>query len=218
LVIKTVILSLECASCKLGKSKIFPFPLHASRASHCFDLIHSDVWGPSPVSSHEKFKYYVTFIDDHSRFTWVYFLRSKSEVFRIFTEFFAYVANQFSSSIKTLRTDSGGEYLSTEFQAFLASKGILHQRSCPSTPQQNGVAERKNHHLLDVVRTLLLESSIPSMFWVEAMKTATHLINRLPSQVLHLESPYFRLFAKQPSYDNLRTFGCVCFVHLPHHE
>jgi transposase InsO family protein len=170
------------------------------------------------VSSHEKFKYYVTFIDDHSRFTWVYFLRSKSEVFHTFTEFFAYVANQFSAYIKTLRTDSGGEYLSTEFQAFLTSKGILHQRSCPSTPQQNGVAVRKNRHLLDVVRTLLLESSVPSMFWVEAMKTATHLINRLPSQVLHMESPYFCLFAKQPSYDNLLTFGCVCFVHLPPHE
>jgi transposase InsO family protein len=170
------------------------------------------------VNSHEKFKYYVTFIDDHSRFTWVYFLRSKSEVFHTFTEFFAYVANQFSASIKTLRIDSGGEYLSIEFQAFLASKGILHQCSCPSTPQQNGVAECKNRHLLDVVRTLLLESSVPSVFWVEAMKIATHLINRLPSQVLHMESPYFHLFSKQPSYDNLRTFGCVCFVHLPPHE
>ena len=76
----------------------------------------------------------------------------------------------------------------------------------------------QNRHLLDVVRTLLLESSVPSMFWVETMKTATHLINRLPSQVLHMESPYFRLFAKQPSYDHLRIFGCVCFVHLPPHE
>ncbi|RVW65300.1 Retrovirus-related Pol polyprotein from transposon TNT 1-94 [Vitis vinifera] len=168
--------------------------------------------------SHEKFKYYVTFIDDHSRFTWVYFLRSKSEVFRTFTEFLAYVDNQFSTSIKTLRTDSDGEYLSTEFQAFLASKGIIHQRSCPSTPQQNGVAERKNRRLLDVVRTLLLESSVPSMFWVEALKTATHLINRLPSQVLHMESSYFHLFAKQPSYDHLHIFCCVCFVHLPPHE
>ena len=96
-----------------------------------FDLIHSDVWGPSPVSSHEKFKYYVTFIDDHSRFTWVYFLCSKFEVYHTFTEFLVYVDNQFSTSIKTLCTDSGGEYLSTEFQAFLASKGIIHQRSCP---------------------------------------------------------------------------------------
>ncbi|RVW27789.1 Retrovirus-related Pol polyprotein from transposon RE2 [Vitis vinifera] len=91
-------LSLECDSCKLGKSKTLPFPLHASTASHCFDLIHSNVWGPSP----------------------------------------------------TLRTNSSGVYLSNEFQAFLASKGIIHQRSCPSTPQQNGVAERKNRHLLDV--------------------------------------------------------------------
>ena len=106
----------------------------------------------------------------------------------------------------------------TEFQAFLASKGIIHQHSCPSTPQQNGVTERKNHHLLDVLRTLLLESSIPSMFWVEALKIATHLINRLPSQVLQMESPYFCLFAMQPSYDHLRIFGCVCFVHLPPHE
>ena len=210
-------LSLECDSCKLGKSKTLFFPLHASRASHCFDFIHSDVWGPFLVSSHEKFKYYVTFIDNHSRFTWVYFLRSKSKVFRTFIEFLAYVDNQFSTSIKTLRTDSDGEYLSTEFQSFLASKGIIHQHSCPST-QQNGVAECKTRHLLDMVRTLLLESSVPSMFWVEALKTAFHLINRLPCQVLHMESPYFSLFAKQPSYDHLRIFGCVCFVHLPPHE
>ena len=130
----------------------------------------------------------------------------------------AYAENQFSMNIKILRTDSGGEYLSTEFQAFLVSKGIIHQRSCPTTPQHNGVTERKNGHLLGVVRTLLLESSVPSMFWVETLKTVTHLINRLPSQVLLMESPYFSLFAKQPSYANLRVFSCVCFVHLPPHE
>lgn len=156
--------SLECTYCKLCKSKTLPFPLHASRASHCFDLIHSDVWGPSLVGSHEKFRYYVTFIDDHSRFTLVYFLRFKFEVSLTFTEFSVYVDNQFSASIKTLRTDSVGEYLSTELQAFLASKGIIHQRSYPSTPQQNRVAKCKNRHLLDVVHTLLLESSVPSMF------------------------------------------------------
>ena len=160
----------------------------------------------------------MTFIDDRSIFTWVNFFRSKSKVFRTFTKFLAYVENQFSMNMKTIRTDSGGEYLSTEFQTFLDSKGIIHQRPCSATLQQNGVAERKNCHLLVVVRTLLLESYVPSMFWVEALKTATHLINHLPSQVLHMESPYFCLFAKQPSYDNLRVFGCVCFVHLPPHE
>ncbi|RVW79104.1 Retrovirus-related Pol polyprotein from transposon RE1 [Vitis vinifera] len=163
-------LSLECDSCKLGKSKTLPFPLHASRASHCFDLIHSDVWEPSPVSSHEKFKYYVTFIDDHSRFTWVYFLRSKSEVFRTFTEFLAYVDNQFSTSIKTLRTDSGGEYLSTEFQAFLASKfsdlhpvssrfqpGIVYTRR--SRPQSLSVA----HPISDPTTLQMQSVAAPSI-------------------------------------------------------
>lgn len=77
---------------------------------------------------------------------------------------FQHVTNQFSTTIKTLRTNSGGEYMSIEFQFFLTSNGIIHQRSCPATPQQNRVAKRKNRHLLDVVLTILLESSVPTMF------------------------------------------------------
>jgi hypothetical protein len=105
--------------------------------------------------------------------------------------------------------------MSNDFQSFLQSKGIISQCSCSYTPQQNGVAERKNRHLLDVVRTLLIENSVPPKFWVEALITATYLINRLPSQVLGLESPYFRLHHCPPIYTNLHTFGCVCFMHLP---
>jgi len=108
--------------------------------------------------------------------------------------------------------------MSNAFQSFLQNEGILSQHSCPSTPQQNGVAERKNRHLLDVVRTLLLESSVPLRFWCEALSTAIHLINRLPSSTLHNVSPFYKLFGYSPSYFNLRTFGCVCFVHLAPHE
>ena len=157
-------LSFDCTSCKLGKSKVLPFPHHASRASQCFELIHSDVWGTVPVVSHAHYKYFVTFIDDFSRFTWVYFLRAKGEVFSVFQLFLALLETQLSASIKVLRSDSGGECMSNEFQVFLQRKGIISQRSCPSTPQQNGVAERKNRHLLDVVRTRLLESSVPPCF------------------------------------------------------
>ena len=95
----------------------------------------------------------MTFIDDYSRFTWIYFLRSKSEVLQVFKTFLAYVETQFAATVKVLRSDSGGEYMSNEFHVFLNQKGILSQRSCPYTPQQNGLAERKNRHLLDVVRT-----------------------------------------------------------------
>ncbi|KAJ6893986.1 hypothetical protein NC652_027915 [Populus alba x Populus x berolinensis] len=97
--------------------------------------------------------------------------------------------------------------MSNDFQSFLQTKGIISQRSCSYTPQQNGVTERKNRHLLDVVWTLLIETSVPLKFWVEALTTATYLINHLPSQILGLESPY--------TYTNLHTFGCVCFMHLP---
>ena len=108
--------------------------------------------------------------------------------------------------------------MSHEFHDFLQQKGIVSERSCPYTPQQNGVAERKNRHLLDVVRTLLLESFVPSKFWVKALCTAVYLINRLPSRVLNFDSPYYRLYHKHPNYLDMHTFGCVCFVHLPPHE
>jgi transposase InsO family protein len=127
-------LSFDCTSCKLGKSKVLPFPHHASRASQCFNIIHSDVWGIAHVVSHAHYKYFVTFIDDFSRFTWVYFLRAKAEVFSVFKRFLALLETQFSASIKILCSHSGGEYMSNEFQDLLQSKGIISQCSCPSTP------------------------------------------------------------------------------------
>ena len=105
--------------------------------------------------------------------------------------------------------------MSRDFQSFLQQKGIISQRSCPYTPQQNRVAERKNRHLLEVICTLLLESFVPLRFWVEALSTAVYLINRLPSQTLNLDSLYFHLFGVPPNYNSLHVFCYICFVHLP---
>lgn len=104
------------------------------------------------------------------------------------------------------------------FRNFFQEKGIISQRSCPSTPQQNEVAEHKNRHLLYMVWALLIDSSVPSHFWCENLATAVHLINRLPTPVLHNVSSYSMLFGHTFSYFDLHTFGCVCFVHLPPHE
>ena len=90
----------DCSTCKLGKSKSLSFPSHGSCAESCFDLIHSDVWGITPVISHAKYKYFVTFIDDYSKYTWIYFLCSKSEVFSFLQKFFAYVETQFLQESK----------------------------------------------------------------------------------------------------------------------
>ena len=126
---------LDCVTCKLGKSKILPFPSEGSRATNLFKIVHSDVWGISPILSHAGYKYFVTFIDDYSRYTWVYFLRNKSEVFSMFKLFLVLDNTQFSATVKTLRSDSGGEYMSNDFQSFLQSNGIISQRSCSYTPQ-----------------------------------------------------------------------------------
>ena len=112
-------LSLDCSTCKLEKSKTLPFPTYGSRANACFEIIHSDVWGITPVISHAHYRYFVTFIDDYSRFTWIYFLRTKAEVFTVFQTFVAYIETQFSTTIKIFRSDNGGEYVSHNFQAFL---------------------------------------------------------------------------------------------------
>ena len=115
----------DCASCKLGKSKTLPFPLHKTRTTKPFELVNTDVWGIVPVISHERYKYFVTFIDDFTRFTWVYFLRFKNEVFSVFKVFLALAETQFPAKIKILQSDSGGEYMSNEFQFFLQSHGII---------------------------------------------------------------------------------------------
>jgi len=92
-----------CSTCKLGKSKSFSFPSHSTRAEKHFDLIHSDAWGISPIISHAHYKYFVTFIDDYNKYTGIYFLHSKCEVFSIFQRYVAYVETQFSSGIKVLK-------------------------------------------------------------------------------------------------------------------
>ena len=97
--------------------------------------MHNDVWGISPIISHAQYKYFVTFIDDFSQYTWVYFIWSKSKVLAIFQQFTTYVETQFSTHIKILRSDSGEEYMSSKFHEFLHHKGIVSQHSCPYTPQ-----------------------------------------------------------------------------------
>uniref|UniRef100_A0A2N9G5A4 Integrase catalytic domain-containing protein n=1 Tax=Fagus sylvatica TaxID=28930 RepID=A0A2N9G5A4_FAGSY len=125
------------------------------RPSSVFDLIHSDVWGPSPVMAFSGHRYYVTFIDDHSRCTWVYLLKKKSDVLPLFTQFLQMIKTQYNTIVRAIRSDNGGEYISDAFCSQLNQKGILHQLTCPQTPEQNGVAERKNRHIMSIVRCLL---------------------------------------------------------------
>ncbi|PKU74388.1 Retrovirus-related Pol polyprotein from transposon TNT 1-94 [Dendrobium catenatum] len=212
--LKNVPISFICKSCNVAKSHKHFFNKSMSNSSSPFDLIHSDVWGPAPHASLDGFRYYVIFIDDNTRFTWIYPMFSKQETLTKFKTLCNLILNQHSTKPKILRSDGGGEYTSTAFKTFLADHGIIQQLSCPHTPEQNGVSERKHRHLLELTRTLLHASHLPDQFWAEALATANHLINRLPSKSISLQSPYQRLHGSPPSYEHLRTFGCLCFPWL----
>ena len=203
-----------CEACILGKHCKTVFQKSMHTYEHCFDLVHSDVW-TSPHSSRDNYKYFVTFIDEKSKYTWVTMLRSKDRVLDAFTNFQTYVTNHYNAKIKCFRSDNGGEYTSQQFQQQLLKHGITHQTSCPYTPQQNGVAERKNRHLMEVARSMMFHMKVPKGFWADAVMTATYLINRIPTKVLDDLSPFEVLNKTKPSLDHLRVFGCVCFVLVP---
>jgi hypothetical protein len=140
-----------------------------------------DVWGPAPESV-GRYKYYVSFVDDFSKFTWIYLLKNKSEVFHVFQIFQTHVERQFNHKILTMQTYWGGEY--ERLNSFFKKIGIKHHVSCPHAHQQNGSAERKHKHIVEIGLTLLEKATMPLKFWDEAFVTVVRLINVLPSRVI----------------------------------
>src|SRR4051812_11335930 len=159
-----------------------------------------------------KKKNYVSFIDDFRKFTWIYLLKSKSEVLSIFQEFQKLVERQFNRKNIAVQSDRGGEY--EKLNSFFQELGISHHVSCPHAHQQNGSAERKHRHIVEVGLSLLAAASMPLKFWDEAYLTAVRLINILPSRVIKNEAPTERLFHTKPDYAPLRIFGCACWPNL----
>ncbi|MFS7951094.1 putative RNA-directed DNA polymerase [Helianthus anomalus] len=210
---------LNCETCVLAKSHRHTYKFNNTKVDSPFSLIHSDVWGPAEVIGGQNFRYFVLFIDDCTRMTWIYFLKNKSEVFDKFTTFYTMIQTQFKTNIQILRSDNGGEFVNDSMKFFCQNKGIIHQTTCPHTPEQNGTAERKNRILLEITRALLIESQVLKSFWPEALATATYLINRLPTKALNLKTPLKALsdFTELPPTLTLepRVFGCSAFVHLP---
>ena len=131
----------------------------------------------------------MTFIDDCTRMTWLYLLKHKDDVYSVFQSFHTMIQTQFSAKIQILRSDNGGEYVNKKFQDYFAIHGLLHETSCAQTPQQNGVAERKNRLILETARALLLGAHVPSRYWDDAITTTVYLLNRMPSKVLQFKTP-----------------------------
>jgi hypothetical protein len=154
-----------CNGCAQGKNIKNPFPKRDNKEEGVLELIHSDVCGPMPSSSMSGYVYYVSFIDDYSQKTWLYFLKSKDEVFSKFKEFKALIENLSEIKIKILRSDNGGEYTSKEFMNFCKDVGIKRELTTPYNPQQNGVAERKNRTIMEAMKTMIHDQDLPICLW-----------------------------------------------------
>ena len=154
----------KCDVCELAKSHRVSFQNNMSKSPAPFMVVHSDVWGPINTCSLNGKQWFISFIDDHTRMTWICLMKCKSEVSSLFKQFHNMVATQYSSAIQVLRSDNGGEFVNQELKQYLINHGIVHQTTCPYTPQQNGVAERKNRQLLEVVRASLFEAHMSTKY------------------------------------------------------
>ena len=128
------------------------------------------------------------------------------------------VERQSGRRVKALRTDNGGEYTSSRFEKFLQDEGIHHERTIPKTPEQNGVAERMNRTLVEMVRSMLFDSKLPHRFWVEALSTAVYLRNRSPTRAVQGLTPFEEWIKVKLQVEHLRVFGCVAYTHVPRDE
>nr|KYP35823.1 Retrovirus-related Pol polyprotein from transposon TNT 1-94 [Cajanus cajan] len=205
-----------CEECVIGKHARTSFPRSSEyRAKEQLGLIHTDLCGPITPESFSGKKYFVSFIDDFSRKTWVYFLKEKLEVFETFKKFKVMVEKETSKFIKAVRSDRGGEFTSVEFNKYCEEHGIKRFLTAPYSPQQNGVAERKNRTILDMVRSMLKGKNMPKKFWAEAVQCAVYVQNRCPHAKLGEKTPQEIWSGMKPSVSHLRVFGSLAYGQVP---
>lgn len=192
------------SACQAGKQVGGSHPVkNIMTTKRPLELLHMDLFGPNAYKSLGGNSFGLVIVDDFSRFTWVFFLEDKSQVQKIFKTFAKKAQNQFEVKIKKVRSDNGSEFKNTNVDTFLDEEGIAHEFSTTYKPQQNGVVERKNRTLIEMARTMLDEYKTPRHFWVEAMETTYHAINRL----------YLYKILGKTAYDGyFRVFGSKCYI------
>ncbi|KAK1680163.1 hypothetical protein QYE76_041011 [Lolium multiflorum] len=202
-------------ACVEGKMHDSPHPSKTIISSkRILELLHVDLFGPVTHASLGAKKHCLVIVDDYSRYTWVYFLKTKDETQQIFIDFATEVQRQHNLLIMAIRSDNGSEFKNYTLNDFLSDEGIRHQYSAAYTPQQNGVAERKNRTLMDMARSMMAEYKSRYNFWAEAISTACHSSNRLYLRKGLNKTPYEILTGNKPNISYFKVFGCKCFYKI----
>ncbi|GJX99825.1 putative ribonuclease H-like domain-containing protein [Tanacetum coccineum] len=171
-------------------------------------MLHMDLFGPTSVRSINHKTYCLVVTNDFSRFSWVFFLASKDETSGILKRFITEIENQLNHKVKVIRCDNGKEFKNREMNELCDLKGIKREFSVARTPQQNGVAKRKNMTLIKAARTMLADSLLPTVFWAEAVNTACYVLNRVLVIKPHNKTPYELIIGRPPNISFMRPFEC----------
>nr|GEY50132.1 retrovirus-related Pol polyprotein from transposon TNT 1-94 [Tanacetum cinerariifolium] len=181
--------------------------------TRCLELLHIDLFGPSALRSYGGNRYTLVIVDDYSRYTWTRFLKDKTKAFDQFEISSKKIQNQLGCTIVLIRTNHSMEFDNeVQFGEFCNANGITHKFSAPRTPQSNGVVERKNRTLQEMIMTMLNEQSLPQKFWCNAVATSTCILNRILIRVISGKTPYELLRGRKPTLDYFRVFGRKCFI------
>ncbi|GJT25146.1 putative ribonuclease H-like domain-containing protein [Tanacetum coccineum] len=204
----------NCVACNKGKQHKASYKAitAVSTISAPLQLLHMDLFGPTSIRSIDHKYYSLVVTDDFSRFTWVFFLGTKDETYGILKDFITFIENQLTKKVKAIRCDNGTEFKNSKLIELCGSKGIRRDYSNAKTPQQNGVAERKNRTLIEAARTMLADSKLPTMFWTEAVSTACYVLNRVLVTKPHNKTPYELVSGKVPNISHLKPFGCLVTI------
>ncbi|KAJ9545449.1 LOW QUALITY PROTEIN: hypothetical protein OSB04_025156 [Centaurea solstitialis] len=183
-----------------------------STISYPLQLLHMDLFGPVNVQSIAGKKYTLVIVDEHSRYTWVFFLRSKSDAPEEIILFVRKMERLNNLTVRSIRSDHGTEFKNSTLETFFDQKGISQKFSSVRTPQQNGVAERRNRTLIEAARSMLSEANLATQFWAEAVNTACYTHNRSLIVKRFRRTPYELFRNRKPSIEHLHIFGCVCYI------
>ncbi|GJR60113.1 putative ribonuclease H-like domain-containing protein [Tanacetum coccineum] len=206
---KTFKLDHSCLACRKGKQhRASCKKIEERTVREPLELLHMDLFGPVSVESVNRKKYCLVVTDDCSKFSWVFFLAYKDETYDMLHDLIVGLENKLRHKVKTIRCDHGTEFKNHLMNEFCAKKGIKREYSIARTPQQNGVAERKNRTLIEAARTMLADSLLPIQFWAEAVNTACYVLNRVLVTKPQMKTPYEILMGRSPNISFMRPFGC----------
>ncbi|TFY53550.1 hypothetical protein EVJ58_g9393 [Rhodofomes roseus] len=207
----------QCKPCLVGKASRKPIAKESDVENpRIFYRVYSDYCGPMPTTARTGHRGFSTHIDAKAHYADLRLLKTKDDELVEFKAYKQHAENVTGKRLAFLRTDGGGEYTSTVFEAYLKAEGIHHEITNPYTPQENGVAERMNRTIVEMARSMLNDAGLPPSYWGDAVQHAVYIINRTPTRALPDNiTPYEAWTGNKPSLAHLRIFGCKAYVHIP---